>query len=76
MLASLWDELADSHNGARFAEEFRTDLEHLSRFQNEFPKAPPIVLITLLEKKVIKAFREKFSREGIQALRARLNRSN
>ncbi|RYD30400.1 MAG: hypothetical protein EOP86_20050 [Verrucomicrobiaceae bacterium] len=76
VLASLWDELAGSHNCAIFEEEFQADLEHLSRFQNEFPEASSTVLITLLERKVINAFRDKFSREGIQALRARLNHSN
>lgn len=76
ILAVLWNELAGSQCGASFGQEFRRDLEHLGRFQNDFPKAPPDVLIGLLEEKVIDTIRERFSRNGILMLRARLNRSN
>lgn len=76
MLAMLWNELADSHNGAVFEQEFRSGLEHLDRFINDFPEAPPTVLIRLLEEQVIDALRERVSRERILAFRAWLNRSN
>ncbi|RYD34295.1 MAG: hypothetical protein EOP86_11300 [Verrucomicrobiaceae bacterium] len=76
MLAFLWDELADRHGCRMFRQEFQADLDHLRRFQSEFPEVSSAVLITLLERKVMHAFREKFSRKGIQALRARLNSSN
>lgn len=76
MLAFLWDELAGRHNCRMFRQEFQADLDHLSRFQREFPEVSPAVLFTLLERKVMHGFKEKFSRKGIQALRARLNNSN
>ncbi|MDB6135219.1 MAG: hypothetical protein JWM59_3462 [Verrucomicrobiales bacterium] len=76
MLAVLWDELADIHNCESFRQEFRPELEHLNRFQSDYPEVPPGLLISLLEKKVIDAFRERFPRNGILALRARLNCAN
>lgn len=76
MLAVLWDELAGIHNCASFRREFQPELEHLNRFRTDYPGVPPRVLIGMLEATVIDAFREKFPRDGIQALRARLNRSN
>ncbi|MDB6134688.1 MAG: hypothetical protein JWM59_2931 [Verrucomicrobiales bacterium] len=76
MLALLWDELAGSHNCGSFRQEFRSELEHLNRFRNDYPEASPGVLISILEARVIDAFRERFPREAILALRARLNCSN
>ncbi|MDB6133053.1 MAG: hypothetical protein JWM59_1296 [Verrucomicrobiales bacterium] len=76
VLALLWDELAGSHNCGSFRQEFRPELEHLDRFRKDYPEIPAKLLISLLEKKVIDAIRERFPREGILALRARLNRSN
>lgn len=76
MLAFLWDELAGGHNDWMFRQGFQAHLEYLSRFQNEFPEVSPAVMITLLERKVMHVFKEKFLRKRIQALRARLNSSN
>ncbi|MDB6132638.1 MAG: hypothetical protein JWM59_881 [Verrucomicrobiales bacterium] len=76
VLALLWDELAGSHNYGSFRQEFRSELEHLDRFQNDYPEIPARVLTGILEARVIDAFRERFPREAILALRARLNCSN
>ncbi|MDB6131950.1 MAG: hypothetical protein JWM59_193 [Verrucomicrobiales bacterium] len=76
VLALLWDELAGSHNCGSFRQEFRSELEHLDRFQNDYPEIPARVLTGILEARVIDAFRKRFRREAMLALRARLNRSN
>jgi hypothetical protein len=76
MLAVLWDELAGMHNCESFRREFQLELEHLDRFRNDYPKVSLRVLISILEATVIDAFRERFQREAIQMLRARLSRSN
>ncbi|MDB6134965.1 MAG: hypothetical protein JWM59_3208 [Verrucomicrobiales bacterium] len=76
MMAFLWDELARSGSAALFHEQFMEELDALKRFQKCFPQGDPAPLVRLLEARIMRAFRLRFSREEIQRCRARLNRMN
>ena len=76
MLAALWDELAASHSRQPFEKEFFPDLERLRAFQKTFPEEFPTAMMEALERRVIHAIQERFSKSQILQLRARLNSSN
>lgn len=76
MMAFLWDELARAGSAALFHEQFNKELNALKRFQQCFPQGDPAPLAGLLEARIMREFRLKFSREEIQRCRARLNRMN
>lgn len=76
MMAFLWDELARSGSAAPFHEQFIEELDALKRFQKCFPHGDPDPLARLLEARIMREFRLRFSREEIQRCRARLNQMN
>ncbi|MDB6135720.1 MAG: hypothetical protein JWM59_3963 [Verrucomicrobiales bacterium] len=76
MMVFLWDELARAGSAAPFHEQFMEELDALRRFRESFPQGDPAPLANLLEAKVMREFRLRFSRQEIQRLRARLNRMN
>ncbi|RYD35099.1 MAG: hypothetical protein EOP86_09360 [Verrucomicrobiaceae bacterium] len=76
MMTFLWDELARCGSVALFHEQFMEELDALRRFQECFPQGDPAPLVGLLEAKVMREFRLRFSKEEIQRFRARLNRMN
>ncbi|MDB6134195.1 MAG: hypothetical protein JWM59_2438 [Verrucomicrobiales bacterium] len=76
MIAFLWDELARSGSAPLFHERFMEEFDALKRFQKSFPQGDPAPLANLLEAKVMREFRLRFSNKEIQQLRAQLNRMN
>jgi hypothetical protein len=76
MMAFLWDELARSGSAPPFQEQFTEEIDALRRFQECFPQGDPAPLAGLLEARIMREFRLRFSREEIQRCRARLNRMN
>ncbi|MDB6132071.1 MAG: hypothetical protein JWM59_314 [Verrucomicrobiales bacterium] len=76
MMAFLWDELARAGSALPFHEQFMEELDALKRFQECFPQGDAAPLAGLLEARIIREFRLRFSQEEIQRLRARLNRMN
>ncbi|RYD35958.1 MAG: hypothetical protein EOP86_07210 [Verrucomicrobiaceae bacterium] len=76
MMAFLWDDLARAGSAAPFHEQFMEELDALRRFQECFPHRNLAQLAGLLEARIMREFRLRFSREEIQRCRARLNRMN
>ncbi|MDB6133411.1 MAG: hypothetical protein JWM59_1654 [Verrucomicrobiales bacterium] len=76
MMAFLWDELARAGSAAPFHKQFMEELDALRRFQECFPQGDQAPLTGLLEARVMREFRLRFSKEEIQRCRARLNRMN
>lgn len=76
MMAFLWNELARSGSAALFHERFMEELEALRSFEECFPQEDAAPLAGLLEARIMREFRMRFSREEIQRCRARLNRLN